>query len=200
MGIIVILKKDFKYFGLQNGDGCYCGNDDSKFVPVAPEECDHPCSGDENEICGASWRLSVYGPKTITDFLTNGYSYAENSWGNLYYKNYGVSDFLSAKAQCESDGAYLPTPKSDAMNAFIAGLSSVQLWLGINDLAQEGVWKTTDGQDLSYTNWLPGQPNHAHIIDGIFYSAFLSKQDHIKGKWNDAPLTNAYEFVCIYEV
>ena len=61
---------DYKYFGLQNGDGCYCGNDDSKFVPVAPDECDHPCSGNENEICGSSWRLSVYGPNQVIDLST----------------------------------------------------------------------------------------------------------------------------------
>lgn len=62
--------KDYGYFGLQNGDGCFCGNDDSKFLPVAPEECDHPCSGDSNEICGSSWRLSVYGPNHVIDFQT----------------------------------------------------------------------------------------------------------------------------------
>ena len=63
----IILYKDYRYFGLQNGDGCYCGNDDSKLVPVSPDECDQPCSGDSNEICGASWRLSVYGPNQIVN-------------------------------------------------------------------------------------------------------------------------------------
>ena len=37
---------------------------------MAPEECDHPCSGDSNEICGSSWRLSVYGPNHLIDFQT----------------------------------------------------------------------------------------------------------------------------------
>ena len=61
--------KDYSYFGLQDGDGCYCGNDDSKFIPVNPSECNQPCSGNKNEICGASWRLSVYGPNSVTDAL-----------------------------------------------------------------------------------------------------------------------------------
>ena len=65
--IHIILNQDYKYFGLQNGDSCYCGNDDSQFVPVPPEECDHPCSGNANEKCGSSWRLSVYGPNKIID-------------------------------------------------------------------------------------------------------------------------------------
>ena len=54
--------KDYTFFGLQNGDGCYCGNDDSNFLPVPAEECNQPCSGDANEICGGSWRLSIFGP------------------------------------------------------------------------------------------------------------------------------------------
>ena len=65
--IKIIPNQDYKYFGLQNGDSCYCGNDDSHFLPVAPEECDHPCSGNGNENCGSSWRLSVYGPNIIND-------------------------------------------------------------------------------------------------------------------------------------
>ena len=68
--IHIILNQDYKYFGLQNGDSCYCGNDDSHFLPVAPEECDHPCSGNANENCGSSWRLSVYGPNIIKDSTT----------------------------------------------------------------------------------------------------------------------------------
>ena len=55
------------YFGVQNGDSCYCGNDDSKFIPVAKEECNQPCSGDETQICGAMWRLNVYENDSITE-------------------------------------------------------------------------------------------------------------------------------------
>ena len=48
------------YFGVQNGDACYCGNDNSRFLPVPASECDQSCTGDRNQICGSSWRLSVY--------------------------------------------------------------------------------------------------------------------------------------------
>lgn len=54
--------EDYYYFGVENGDSCYCGNDDSKFIPVPTNECDKPCAGNTTEICGGSWRLSVYGP------------------------------------------------------------------------------------------------------------------------------------------
>ena len=57
------LKKDYRYFGLQNSEECYCGNDDSKFIPAPTRECNYPCSGSQDEKCGASWRLSAYGPQ-----------------------------------------------------------------------------------------------------------------------------------------
>merc|ERR1711962_1451266 len=38
--------QDFTYFGVQNGDSCYCGNDDSKYIPVPNQECYYPCAGD----------------------------------------------------------------------------------------------------------------------------------------------------------
>ena len=62
----MIRDEDYDYFGVQNGDGCYCGNDDSKFIPVPKGECNKPCTGNPSEICGDSWRLSVYGPRSIT--------------------------------------------------------------------------------------------------------------------------------------
>ena len=65
----MIRDKDYDYFGVQNGDGCYCGNDDSKFIPVPKGECNKPCTGNPSEICGDSWRLSVYGPRSITPQL-----------------------------------------------------------------------------------------------------------------------------------
>ena len=45
---------------MENGDACYCGNNDSKFMPAPKLECNRPCSGNETQICGAAWRLNVY--------------------------------------------------------------------------------------------------------------------------------------------
>ena len=52
-------ENNYKFAGLEFGDECFCGND----VPVvsAPmRECHLKCAGDETEICGGFWRLSVY--------------------------------------------------------------------------------------------------------------------------------------------
>ena len=51
---------DYKFFGLQNGDECYCGNSTNKLVPAPSAECNKYCSGSSVEICGGLWRMSVY--------------------------------------------------------------------------------------------------------------------------------------------
>ena len=57
----------FRYASVENGDACYCGDADNKFIPTDPEECNIPCTGDPNQFCGSSWRLQVYDTKDSDD-------------------------------------------------------------------------------------------------------------------------------------
>ena len=55
--------KDFPYYGVEDGDSCYCGANADKLVPANPEECDTPCTGDEDQTCGNTFfRMNAYGP------------------------------------------------------------------------------------------------------------------------------------------
>ena len=50
----------FRYYGLQNGDECHCGDNDADFLPADQYQCNMPCSGNFDETCGGSWRMNVY--------------------------------------------------------------------------------------------------------------------------------------------
>ena len=50
----------FRYAGVENGDACYCGNADDKFIPTDSGQCNIPCTGNPGQFCGGSWRLQVY--------------------------------------------------------------------------------------------------------------------------------------------
>jgi hypothetical protein len=53
--------KGFKFFGLQNGGECYCGNDYGEQGGKVPEaNCDEICQGSPIEICGGDERNSIY--------------------------------------------------------------------------------------------------------------------------------------------
>ena len=119
-------------------------------------------------------------------------------------------NYLDAKAQCESDGAYLAIPRSDAENAFIASLIPKEnIWIGINDIDEEGTFKAVDGGDVSYTKWLRGAIQNDGTMrnepdnwrgneDGVVILS--GYPDAWNGFWGDGPITNQYKFVCMYNI
>ena len=52
--------KNYEFFGLQNGDECRCGNKATQFMPTYPSSCNKRCTGDNTQICGGNWRLTVH--------------------------------------------------------------------------------------------------------------------------------------------
>lgn len=71
----------YPYFGTEWGRECYCGNlAPTKAAPQS--DCNISCSGKAADMCGASMRLSVYGPAsaapvpanldTVADFMYDG--------------------------------------------------------------------------------------------------------------------------------
>jgi hypothetical protein len=51
----------FKWFGVQAGYSCFCGDDDyGKYGPAPVSDCIIPCSGDSSILCGGVLRNSIY--------------------------------------------------------------------------------------------------------------------------------------------
>ena len=50
---------DYTYAGLTNGRDCDCG-DTADCVKLLKRDCDLPCSGDKDEICGGGSKMSLY--------------------------------------------------------------------------------------------------------------------------------------------
>ena len=143
--------------------------------------------------------------------LPSDYSFAANSWGNSFYKTYGKKDYASAKTQCESDGALLAFPRSDAENTFIASLiPGEHIFIGVNDIDNEGTFVSIDGNPLSYTNWFSSdvseqsdhignnQPND--LGGGEDVAIILGFGDDSDGYWGDTSQTDAIRFVCSFDI
>ena len=102
--------------------------------------------------------------------------------------------YNAAKTQCESDGAFLAIPRSEAENDYIADLiPNENIWIGINDIDQEGVFVAVDGSDITYTNWDSGEPNHDWNEDAVIIRVGHSKRQKA---WNDSNRYNRERFVC----
>ena len=55
----------FTHFGLQYGNQCFCDNANSMAQGrLSDAECDAPCSGDESQMCGGTWKNSIYSLST----------------------------------------------------------------------------------------------------------------------------------------
>ena len=102
--------------------------------------------------------------------------------------------YNAAKTQCESDGAFLAIPRSEAENDYIADLiPNVNIWIGINDIDQEGVFVAVDGSNITYTNWDSGEPNDNYNEDGVCIRVGHSKRQKA---WNDSGVSTSMRFVC----
>lgn len=115
-------------------------------------------------------------------------------------------NYTDAIARCEFDGAYLAYPRSEDENAFIASLIPNQnIWIGVNDIDEEGNFTSVHGFEVSYTKWYTpsGQPDNFEYDDGfdedgvqIIWSSDLISN----GFWNDLPIKNLLKFVCSYDL
>jgi hypothetical protein len=52
--------KGFKYFGMQDGNQCLCGDNVGAYGQALETDCQQRCVGNEIEICGGAWRNSVF--------------------------------------------------------------------------------------------------------------------------------------------
>ncbi len=50
----------FLYAGLQNSNQCFCGNSYGEHGAAPIEDCKSECKGNSEQICGGSWRNSIY--------------------------------------------------------------------------------------------------------------------------------------------
>lgn len=70
---------DYHYFGLEDGDQCFCGMDLDPAAETSETQCQLKCSGDSSLGCGGTLRLTVYkkdappaapsNPSTVGTFL-----------------------------------------------------------------------------------------------------------------------------------
>lgn len=88
--------------------------------------------------------------------------------------------------------------ENEAIRRFVSSVpTGRQIWLGIQDWHEEGVWRTFAFERTAFTAWLDGEPNDGgpEGEDCAVLLARFDPDDH-EGRWNDVDCTLARAFVC----
>jgi len=125
-----------------------------------------------------------------------GYKYDEKS-RRAFKLHKKKKSWQDAQQTCQNEGGNLITVDTPEINNILKSKKEL-IWIGASDLKTEGtfawtngkiVWK--NGNKLSYSNWMPGEPNdHAKNEDctEVNYGQ--------PGQWNDRPCSQRHYFMC----
>ncbi|XP_052786358.1 uncharacterized protein LOC128221796 [Mya arenaria] len=132
---------------------------------------------------------------------------------NKVFRQYGkycyelrlkTGTWLDASKDCSERGGMLVVITDPHVQSLVHGLVNnlqppADIWLGLSDRAEEGVWRWVDGQPISYTNWTPVDP----VFNDINDCAIMS---HNSGNWMQAECsfymlhTERLPWVCQYAI
>jgi uncharacterized repeat protein (TIGR02543 family) len=106
----------------------------------------------------------------------------------------GSYTWHQAKADAESRGgrlAELDTQfKIDEANRVLSALGSwPEIWIGMTDEAQEGLWRWVSGSIVSNAPWSPTEPNGSGNYGLIYGSGHA-----VSGLWDDQPSSNSKSY------
>jgi len=105
-----------------------------------------------------------------------------------------AKNWADAEATCVANGGHLATIETASQNSWVhanAAQSNAHVWHGATDQFSEGAWTDATGQNaLPFTDWAGGEPN------GGTYESCAASVYTWGGKWNDAPCSHTYHFVC----
>ncbi|MRT94526.1 LamG-like jellyroll fold domain-containing protein [Ancylomarina sp. 16SWW S1-10-2] len=120
----------------------------------------------------------------------DGYTYLGVFNEHTYYYSSASVSISTAMQNAIDEGGNLLAINSQEENDFINNQVG-EIWIGINDLAEENTFVWTNGETVDYTNWNSGEPNNSSDED---YVEMLTS-----GLWNDFNDTHSLRYVIEFQ-
>lgn len=98
---------NYKYYGVENGSDCYCGNTINGYPPIVAQNlCNDPCTGDELNNCGGELKMNLYTVSTdllLSNIATNpnGQCYQDNRQNRILNHEQEIGSSNMSKGSCE---------------------------------------------------------------------------------------------------
>lgn len=118
--------------------------------------------------------------------------------GHLYYL-LSEGSWQDAEAEAIELGGHLVTINNEAEQEWVFstfgshGGISRSLWIGLWKAPPTADFAWVSGEEVGYSNWLPGQPDNSPVTGGEAYVHFLNagnEYGHPGGLWNDLASPN----------
>lgn len=101
--------------------------------------------------------------------------------------------WLDAEAKAVAWGGHLVTINDQVEQDWLTNTFPYAdypgLWIGINDVTEEGVWVWLSEEPVTYTNWAPGEPNNRGGFGEEEDAAVMNWNSY--GQWNDVPVSDS---------
>eukprot|EP00118_Oscarella_pearsei_P022672 m.264678 g.264678 ORF g.264678 m.264678 type:complete len:1411 (+) comp40476_c0_seq1:1691-5923(+) len=161
----------------------FCGNTRGYVCKMSPDQA----TSQTSSVCASGW------------VSYNGHCYWLESGTDASKK----LNYTAAESFCEGNSGYLVHINDKYENAFLAaafpehmGSTSYRMWMGINDMGAEGVYKSTDKWPIEFTSWRQGEPNdYRHGEDCTEF--YARPTDHlVNGLWNDRTCSANLGYIC----
>ncbi|MCA3277530.1 MAG: hypothetical protein ING26_18625, partial [Roseomonas sp.] len=108
--------------------------------------------------------------------------------GRYYIVSADAMTWPEARAWAREKGGDLVTVNDAAEDAALRDMFGINnLWIGLSDDQQEGVWRWSNGEPVTYTRWAPGEPNNSGDQDYAYYGPEYG------GTWDDSAGTERSE-------
>ncbi|KIY52072.1 WSC-domain-containing protein [Fistulina hepatica ATCC 64428] len=117
------------YFGLEDGENCYCGNTDSDSQTsklVSADQCNYKCAGDPSFTCGGHAYMSLYTNKPVND--------NDNPFNHVYMPSDvddAIDDDVSSDDDASTDSTYSSSSISTSARSLFTPSSSTAAFAAV---------------------------------------------------------------------
>lgn len=113
--------------------------------------------------------------------------------------DYGITavSWQTAQQNCAKQDGFLVVVSSERKHSYLQSQllqATGQLWIGLNDISEEGSYVWTDGSPLVYHLWAPGQPHDVAHSENCVEMDPNGGND--AGAWRDAYCNQHKGYIC----
>ena len=116
-----------------------------------------------------------------------------NGPGGHRYRKAASTNYDGAIDSCAADGAHLAVFETKAEQDFADTFAGNDVWIGIDDLTTEGIFKWITGAPTTFSGFMGSEPNDAGTEDCTYLD--VSGND-----WNDTSCADMKEALCECEI